>query len=187
MCFILEHRPSLLTLLWQWNAFCFVNGQILSSSPRTSHHIIMLRQLCRCHRVVVSFGKGSRVTACLYVRILRVLFGWYANSWIKVWAHTVLEPVFCAQERCALLSNLFILLKIRKTLLSSPYIGKNLLISVVGLSHQSQTECFQRLLLCFSHMVLVRDMELRLKTVTISGNEIQFFIFLVFVKYFLVS
>lgn len=91
----------------------------------------------------------------------------------------MLEPVFCAQERCAHLSNLLILLKIRKTLLSSPYMGKNTLISV-GLRHQSQTECFQRLL---SHVVSIKDT----KTVTISGNEIQFFIFLVFVKYFMVS
>lgn len=95
----------------------------------------------------------------------------------------MLEPVFCAQERCAHLSNLLILLKIRKTLLSSPYMGKNTLISL-GLRHQSQTECFQRLL---SHVVSIKDTELRPKTVTISGNEIQFFIFLVFVKYFMVS
>jgi hypothetical protein len=36
-------------------------------------------------------------------------------------------------------------------------------------------------------MVLVKDVEQGMKNVTISGNEIQFFIFMVSVKYFTAS
>lgn len=99
------------TLTMKCFLLCEWSDSLLPSSHPAVLHVIKLCQLCWCHWTVVSFDKGSRVTACVYIRILRVLFGWYASSWIKVWDETVLEPVFCAQERCALLSNLLILLK----------------------------------------------------------------------------
>lgn len=51
----------------------------------------------------------------------------------------------------------------------------------VGAQSIAQTECFRRLHLLSSHVALVKEMELGLKT--ILGNEMQFYIFMVSVKY----